>query len=100
MSFLIKANLARGPVFLLGLLAACAGCTTQAPALEPPPEAGVELPVGQGREILVVSCLGCHELGSLALFKGYYTRDSWRVLVLTMIESGAEVDAAEIEVLA
>ncbi|WP_428103159.1 hypothetical protein [Candidatus Rariloculus sp.] len=63
-------------------------------------EAGVELPEGQGREILVSACLSCHDLGGLALFSGFYTRDNWRTLVLTMIETGATVDAAEIEVVA
>ena len=85
---------------MLGLLVACADCTTRSTVLEPPSEAGVELPEGQGRTILIASCLDCHELGVLALFKGYYTRDSWRALVLTMIENGAEVDGAEVEVLA
>ena len=37
---------------------------------------------------------------ALPLFKGFYTRDSWRTLVLTMKEHGADVDGAEIEVLA
>lgn len=85
--------------FALGLLAACTACTTQSPKPGPPIEAGVELPAGPGREILIASCLSCHDLGALALFKGFYTRDSWRDLVRTMIENGAEVDASELEVL-
>jgi mono/diheme cytochrome c family protein len=63
-------------------------------------EAGVDLPEGTGREILVASCLSCHGLEALPLFKGFYTRDSWRTLVVTMQAHGAQVDAAEIEVLA
>jgi hypothetical protein len=87
-------------VFLLGLLASCAACTAtltneSAPAFA----AGVELPEGTGREILIASCLSCHELSALALFKGFYTRDSWRTLVLTMREHGAAVDDADVEVL-
>jgi hypothetical protein len=87
--------------FLLGLLAACGACTTTqtrtpAPGFEP----GVELPEGRGREILMASCLSCHELSALPLFQAFYTRDSWRALVLTMKEHGAEIDGAEIEVLA
>jgi hypothetical protein len=39
-------------------------------------------------------------LTALPLFKGFYTRDSWRTLVLTMKEQGARVDGVEIEVLA
>ena len=88
---------------LLGLaLAVCGACTTTTLPPEPAPAfaAGVELPEGPGREILVAACLGCHELTALALFKGFYTRESWRTLVLTMNEQGASVDETEIEVLA
>jgi len=95
--------------FVLGLLAAGAACTTQpqlpvpastqSPALASAFEPGVDLPAGAGREILMASCLNCHELSALALFKGFYTRDSWRALVLTMVENGAEVDGTGVEVL-
>lgn len=99
----------RRSVVLLGLLAACGACTATRPqstASQPASSvattfgAGVELPAGPGRDILVAACLGCHELTALALFKGFYTRDSWRDLVLTMEANGAEVDGAEVEVLA
>jgi mono/diheme cytochrome c family protein len=91
--------------FSVALLAVCAACanepletaplaaTIASPALEP----GVELPPGPGRQILLNRCLGCHDLGGLDLFKGFYTRDSWRDLVISMIGNGAELDAAEIE---
>jgi hypothetical protein len=83
------------------LLAVCGGCTTPvtrsaAPAFEP----GVDLPEGPGRELLYASCLSCHALTALPLFKAFYTRDSWRTLVVTMKEHGADVDSAEIEMLA
>ena len=85
---------------VLGVLAACWACTAQLPKPAPAYEPGVELPAGRGREILVASCLSCHDLGGLAAFKGFYTRDSWRALVLTMAANGAEIDGSEIEVLA
>jgi competence protein ComEA len=87
--------------FLLGIVAACAGCA-RAPARAAAPafEAGVDLPAGPGREILVASCLSCHELTALPLFAAFYTRDSWRALVVTMKGHGAAVDDAEVEVLA
>ena len=90
----------RASICVLGLLAACAACTSQ---LTKPPaqyEAGVELPAGAGREILATSCLSCHDLGGLELFKGFYARDSWRALVLTMQANGAVIEPGEIEVLA
>ena len=61
-------------------------------------EAGVDLPAGLGREIVVNECLVCHELAVLELFKGFYTRDSWRSLVVSMRAHGADVDDAEVEV--
>ena len=103
----VDGHLLSRPALGLSVLTLAAACTTQAPkptpvfeAPAPAFEAGVELPAGAGREILVASCLSCHELRALALFKGFYTRDSWRALVLTMQENGAEVDAGEVELLA
>jgi hypothetical protein len=93
--------LTRNCAFLLGLLAAGGACTTvQAPEPAPAFEAGVELPRGPGRDLLVSACLSCHELVALGLFKGFYTHESWRSLLLTMKGYGADVDDAEIELLA
>ena len=64
------------------------------------PAAGVELPAGPGRELLLRDCLGCHDLGGLALYQGFYTRDDWLVLVQTMVAHGAATDAAEAETVA
>ena len=93
---------------LIGLLvagAACGGCATRPTAAvqEPVTPAfapGVDLPPGPGREILDASCLSCHDLTALPLFAPFYTRDTWRTLVVTMQAHGADVDNAEIEVLA
>ena len=63
-------------------------------------QAGVELPAGQGRDVLVSACLGCHELTALELFRGFYTRDSWRSLIVTMRANGAQVDDADVEMIA
>lgn len=85
---------------LLGLLVLCSACATT--TTQPPEtvfDAGVELPAGQGREILVSECLTCHELAALELFSGFYTRASWRSLVLSMRAHGAAVDDAQVEVL-
>ena len=71
-----------------------------APAAPPANAPGVDLPAGQGRDILLGACLACHDLGGLNLFKGFYDRSSWRALVQTMQANGAAVDDGEIEVLA
>jgi len=88
------------PARLIGLagaaLAACATVATQAPGNAP----GIGLPPGAGREILVNQCLNCHELGALELFQGFYDRERWRSLVITMRGNGAVLDDDEVEVLA
>jgi hypothetical protein len=95
--------LAKRLIELLGAVATCAGCApepTREAGAPPGFEAGVELPSGQGRDILVASCLGCHDLSALPLFAPFYTRDSWRTLLVTMQAHGADVDDTEVELLA
>jgi hypothetical protein len=82
---------------LSGLLVMLGGCAMQPPVRTY--EAGVELPDGPGRAILVNQCLVCHELESLELFKDFYNRELWRTLVVSMRANGAEVSDGEVEVL-
>ena len=92
---------------LLGaVLAAVSACGTEplrgAPDPAPPavaaaPAAGIELPAGSGREILLATCIDCHDLGGLDLFRNFYAADDWRVLVQTMQGYGAELEPAEVE---
>ena len=95
----------------LAIVAACGGrapqpaataqqSVTSQQAVTAQPAAGVELPAGPGRELLLRDCLGCHDLGGLALYQGFYTRDDWLVLVQTMVAHGAATDAAEAETVA
>ncbi len=63
-------------------------------------DAGVELPPGPGRDLLISACLVCHDLGGLTLFSSFYNRGDWHTLVLTMVETGASIAPAEIEVIA
>jgi hypothetical protein len=88
---------------LLAVLLPLAACTTtqqSLPTRDTAFAAGVELPVGEGREILVNECLNCHELAALELFRDFYDRDLWRSLVISMRANGAEVDDTEVDVLA
>src|SRR5690606_13379841 len=93
------------PIAAAAVIAACAG----APAR---PEAGVEpaagrgitatadravdavagLPAGDGRELLRRACTGCHDLGGLWAYQGYYDEARWRGLVDTMIAHGADLN--------
>ena len=69
-----------------------AGSTAVAP--------GDELPDGEGKKILQMSCTSCHDLGEVTKFRGYYTREQWRDIVVTMVEYGATLQPSEIETLA
>jgi hypothetical protein len=82
------------------LRSAAAPVAIAAPASLPAQDAGIELPAGAGRGILLRDCLGCHDLGGLELFRGYYTRDDWRTLILTMASHGATINEADVETLA
>ncbi len=92
---------------LIGLCAVAVGACALRPTPEPagtaaelPAAGSLPLPAGAGRAILERECLNCHELGALELFKGFYSRDRWRALVITMRDNGAEVDDEQVEVLA
>lgn len=73
---------------------------TAVQALDPAADAGVELPPGPGRDLVVSACLGCHDLGGITLFSSFYSRDDWHTLVLTMIETGASIAPSEVEAIA
>lgn len=62
--------------------------------------AAAELPEGRGKQILLTSCTGCHDLREVTKFRGFYTRAQWRDIVMTMVDYGAEVNKADAEVLA
>ena len=59
-----------------------------------------ELPDGEGKKILVTSCTSCHELTEVTKFRGYYDRQQWRDIVVTMMEYGAAIDDKQVDVLA
>lgn len=57
------------------------------------------LPAGVGREILERECKGCHDLGGLWAYQGYYNESRWHDMIVTMVGHGADLDQAEIETL-
>lgn len=73
---------------------------TAVAAATPAQDPGIELPAGPGRELLLSRCLGCHDLGGLELFDDFYTREDWHMLLETMVAHGAQVSAAELEIVA
>ena len=74
------------------------------PAPAPAPEATTaaasdQLPDGAGRQILMSACVACHGLREVTKFRGFYTREQWRDIVLTMVDYGAPVSEKDAEVL-
>ena len=58
-----------------------------------------ELPEGPGRTILMSSCTSCHELKEITKFRGFYTKDEWRDVVVTMVKYGAVIKEDDVPVL-
>lgn len=90
-------------IAVAGIVLGVALATAPARARQaPPPKAapGDELPDGDGKTILVAACTSCHDLGEVTKFRGYYERQQWRDIVVTMVEYGAPVEPPQIDVLA
>ena len=93
--------------FAAGLLACAVACAPKNPpvAAAPTPAAPAQavtpeqLPQGAGRQILMNACTSCHNLREVTKFNGFYSREQWRDIVLTMMDYGAPVNAKEVEVL-
>lgn len=59
-----------------------------------------QLPEGAGRQILMSACTACHGLREVTKFRGFYVRQQWKEVVLTMVDYGAPVGEKDVEVLA
>ena len=102
-------------VWFCGVVLVCAvACapkrTTPATVATPPSTPGTatptaaaasseQLPEGAGRQILMSACVACHGLREVTKFRGFYTREQWRDIVLTMVDYGAPVGDKDAEVL-
>lgn len=81
---------------MLKKITGCLLCFTAGMAFcaepEHPPEGyetGIELPEGEGRELLETACTRCHDLRGLDAYKGYWNRRRWTTMVETMMRNGA-----------
>jgi hypothetical protein len=45
------------------------------------------------------ACVACHGLREVTKFRGFYTREQWRDVVLTMVDYGAPVSEKDAELL-
>jgi virginiamycin B lyase len=58
-----------------------------------------DLPEGDGKKILQSACTSCHDLKEVTKFKGFYTRENWHEIVVTMVEYGAPLKSDQVPVL-
>jgi mono/diheme cytochrome c family protein len=54
---------------------------------------------GEGRKVLDTACTACHGLNEVKKFQGFYKREDWQDVVVTMVKYGADVKEAQIPVL-
>jgi len=74
------------------VLAAAAFGAVQNAKPEDPPEP-------EGKKILDTACTTCHSLKEVEKFKGFYKREDWQDIVVTMVKYGADVKEEKVPVL-
>ena len=57
----------------------------------------IDLPDSKGRDLVLRACTKCHELGGLSAYAGYWNREQWLEMVVSMVKNGAELQPAEQE---
>ena len=73
--------------------------TVATPATTTAAASSEQLPEGAGRQILMSACMACHGLREVTKFRGFYTREQWRDIVMTMVDYGAPVSEKDSELL-
>lgn len=73
-------------------LLVCLPAVVSAQGEEARHEPGIDLPVDEGRALLVAACTRCHDLTGLPAYRQYWNRDRWRSMVDSMVENGAPLD--------
>lgn len=97
---------ARGALPGGGLAAVLALCLGTGPVTAQPPAPpggyppGIELPEGEGREVLLTSCTRCHDLRGIPAYKGYWGKAEWLAMIDTMRRHGAAVGPQQAEAIA
>ncbi len=54
-----------------------------------------QLPEGTGKQLTALACTRCHNLNGLPAYKGYWSREQWLTMVEAMVKHGAELNAAQ-----
>jgi competence ComEA-like helix-hairpin-helix protein len=62
------------------------------------PAAANDLPDGQGKELILRACVGCHKAEELAVYR--FTKEEYQTIVYRMGDRGAQATRAELDVIA
>jgi competence protein ComEA len=57
----------------------------------------VELPEGQGKELILRACTGCHKPGEIAVYR--FTKAEYQTIVYRMGDRGAQATKAELDII-
>lgn len=52
---------------------------------------GIELPMSEGRDLVLAACTRCHNLAGLEAYQGYWSREQWLAMVESMVKNGAKL---------
>ena len=63
-------------------------------------EPGIVLPDGEGRQLVLSGCTGCHTLEGVPAYRNYWGYERWLPMVENMVKHGAELNQEEINVVA
>jgi hypothetical protein len=58
-------------------------------------EPGIELPRGEGRDLILRACTRCHTLEGVPAYSRYWGFERWLPMVENMIEHGSKLDDDE-----
>ena len=58
-------------------------------------EPGIDLPEGEGRELMLRACTSCHTLEGVPAYQKYWGFERWLPMVENMIEHGAKLSEDE-----
>lgn len=58
-------------------------------------EPGIELPAGEGRELILKACTRCHNLEGVPAYRKYWGFERWLPMVDNMVKHGAPLNEEE-----
>ena len=76
---------------LIACLAICAGMLSV-------PVKAADLPEGQGRDLILRACVGCHKAEEIGAYR--FSKDEYHTIVLRMRDRGAQATPAELDIIA